>query len=235
VVAFSILMLAGVLIFIVPIFERMFHQLGNATLPLPTRMLVGLSHQMWWLAPIVIAVTVTTTVWLRRKLHDDYAWRLGFDRLKLRLPVFGQLFTKIAISRFSRNLGTLLGVGVPIMQSLDIVGGTTGNAVIAEAMKDVQLAVRDGQSMSTPLSKHAIFPPMVTQMIEVGEETGQMSAMLDKVSDFYDDEVETTTEALTAALEPIMVVLMGGIIGVMVVCLYLPMFTVYQHIQGAGS
>jgi len=235
VVAFSMLMLAGVLIFIVPIFEKMFKQLGNAALPLPTQILVTVSHQMWWIGPLVIGVSVAGTIGVRRKLREDYSWRLAFDKLKLRLPVFGPLFTKIAISRFSRNLGTLLAVGVPIMQSLDIVGGTTGNAVIAEAMKDVQSAVRDGQAMSTPLAKHSIFPPMVTQMIEVGEETGQMSAMLDKVSDFYDDEVETATESLTSALEPIMVVLMGGIIGVMVVCLYLPMFTIYQHIQGAGS
>ena len=235
VVAFSMLMLAGVLIFIVPIFEKMFKQLGNAALPLPTQILVTVSHQMWWIAPLVLGGSIATTVAVRRKLREDYSWRLAFDKLKLRLPVFGPLFTKIAISRFSRNLGTLLAVGVPIMQSLDIVGGTTGNAVIGEAMKDVGNAVRDGQAMSSPLARHGIFPPMVTQMIEVGEETGQMSAMLDKVSDFYDDEVETSTESLTAALEPIMVVLMGGIIGVMVVCLYLPMFTIYQHIQGAGS
>ena len=149
------------------------------------------------------------------------------------LPVFGSLFTKIAISRFSRNLGTLLAVGVPVMQALDVVGGTTGNAVIGEAMKDVQKSVRDGQPMSAPLVRHPIFPPMVTQMMEVGEETGQISAMLDKVADFYDHEVETATESLTAAIEPVMVVVMGAIIGTMVICLYLPMFTIYQHIQGA--
>jgi type IV pilus assembly protein PilC len=234
VVCFSILMLIGVLIFIVPIFEKMFHDLGNAKLPLPTRILVGISHQMAWLLPVLIALGVGGTIWLRRKLHDDYAWRLGFDKLKLRLPVFGKLFTKIAISRFARNLGTLLNVGVPVMQALDIVGATTGNAVVNEAMKDVRKSVRDGQTISAPLVEHPIFPTMVTQMIEVGEETGQMSAMLEKVSDFYDHEVETATESLTAAIEPIMVVIMGGIIGVMVVCLYLPMFTVYQHIQGAS-
>jgi type IV pilus assembly protein PilC len=232
VVAFSMLMLVGVLIFIVPIFEHMFAQLGGA-LPLPTRILVTVSHQMFWILPITIAVAVTTVTWFRRKLHDDPAWRLGFDRLKLRLPVFGTLFTKIAISRFARNFGTLLAVGVPVMQALDIVGATTGNAVIGEAMKDVQKSVRDGQTMSMPLERHPVFPAMVTQMMQVGEETGQMSAMLDKVSDFYDHEVETATESLTAAIEPLMVVVMGAMIGLMVVCLYLPMFTIYQHIQGA--
>jgi type IV pilus assembly protein PilC len=233
VVGFSILMLIAVLIFIVPVFEHMFANLGGS-LPLPTRILVAMSHQIWWILPVTAGALIAAASWFRKKLHDDPAWRLGFDKFKLRLPVFGSLFAKIAISRFARNLGTLLHVGVPIMQALDIVGATTGNAVIAEAMKDVSRSVRDGQTMSAPLERHPIFPAMVTNMMQVGEETGQMSAMLDKVSDFYDLEVETATESLTAAIEPIMVVVMGGLIGVMVVCLYLPMFTIYQHIQGAS-
>jgi type IV pilus assembly protein PilC len=233
VVCFSIVMITGVLIFIVPIFEKMFKNLGGK-LPLPTQIMVTLSHNMLWIAPIVIAVGTVSTIWFKRKLHDDYAWRLAFDKFKLRLPVFGPLFTKIAISRFSRNLGTLLSVGVPIMQALDVVGGTTGNAVITEAMKDVASSVRDGQPMSAPLIEHPIFPPMVTQMMQVGEETGQISAMLDKIADFYDHEVETATEQLTAAIEPVMVVVMGALVGTMVICLYLPMFSIYQHIQGAN-
>jgi type IV pilus assembly protein PilC len=234
VIAFSLLMITGVLIFIVPIFEKMFRQLGGK-LPLPTRILVTTSHQMVWLFPLLAGVAIAGTLGFQRKLREDEQWRLSFDRFKLRLPVFGPLLTKIAIARFSRNLGTLLAVGVPVMQALDVVGGTTGNAVIGEAMKDVQHSVRDGQPMSAPLVKHPIFPTMVTQMIEVGEETGQISAMLDKIAEFYDAEVETATESLTAAIEPVMVVVMGGIVGTMVVCLYLPMFTIYQHIQGATS
>ena len=233
VICFSLLMISGVLLFIVPIFEKMFKQLGGK-LPLPTQIIVTMSHQMAWLVPLGIIVGALATTFFRRKLRDDYAWRLAFDKFKLRVPVFGPLFTKIAISRFARNFGTLLSVGVPVMQALDVVGGTTGNAVIGEAMKDVQRSVRDGQPMSAPLERHGIFPPMVTQMMEVGEETGQVSAMLDKVADFYDHEVEVATESLTAAIEPVMVVVMGGIIGGMVVCLYLPMFTIYQHIQGAS-
>ncbi|MDT4918694.1 MAG: type pilus assembly protein PilC [Pseudonocardiales bacterium] len=232
VVAFSLLMLVAVLIFIVPVFEHMFANLGGQ-LPLPTRILVTISHQMWWIMPLTIVALIAGSTWFRKKLHDDPAWRLGFDKFKLRLPVFGSLLTKIAISRFARNLGTLLHVGVPILQALDIVGATTGNAVVGEAMKDVSRSVRDGQTMSAPLERHAIFPAMVTNMMQVGEETGQMSAMLDKVSDFYDHEVEASTESLTAAIEPIMVVVMGALIGVMVICLYLPMFTIYQHVQGA--
>jgi type IV pilus assembly protein PilC len=208
----------------------MFANLGGK-LPLPTQILVTVSHQAFWIVPLAVGVTAAATAWFRRKLHDDEKWRLGFDKFKLRLPVFGKLLTKIAVSRFARNLGTLLAVGVPVMQALDIVGATTGNMVVAEAMKDVQRSVRDGQPMSTPLEQHPIFPIMVTQMMQVGEETGQMSAMLDKVSDFYDHEVETATESLTAAIEPLMVVVMGAMIGLMVICLYLPMFTIYQHIQ----
>jgi type IV pilus assembly protein PilC len=233
VICFSLLMITGVLIFIVPIFEKMFAQLGGQ-LPLPTKIMVTLSHNMLWIAPLLIAVVFGGVAWYRRQLGEKYAWRLRFDRFKLRVPVFGKLFTKIAISRFARNLGTLLSVGVPVMQALDIVGATTGNAVIGEAMKDVGSSVRDGQPMSAPLVNHEIFPSMVTHMIQVGEETGQISAMLDKVADFYDHEVETATESLTAAIEPIMVVVMGLLVGTMVICLYLPMFTIYQHIQGAN-
>src|SRR5438552_4721724 len=119
--------------------------------------MVVLSHQSGWLAPAVGASGAVAVKWYRRKLHDDENWRLAFDKFKLRMPVFGRLFTKIAISRFSRNLGTLLAVGVPIMQALDIVGATTGNAVVANAMKDVQRSVRDGQTMSAPLERHPIF------------------------------------------------------------------------------
>jgi type IV pilus assembly protein PilC len=233
VVCFSLLMITGVLLFIVPIFEHMFTQMGGQ-LPLPTRIMVVTSHALFWLAPLTIGVVVVGVKLFKHKLRTDYKWRLAFDQFKLRMPVFGSLLVKIAISRFSRNLGTLLAVGVPVMQALDVVGGTTGNAVVGEAMKDVAKSVRNGESMSRPLLNHPIFPAMVTQMMEVGEETGQISAMLYKVADFYDHEVETATESLTAAMEPVMVVVMGAIIGVMVVCLYLPMFTIYQHIPGAS-
>jgi type IV pilus assembly protein PilC len=230
VLIFSLLMGTGVIVFIVPIFEKMFAQLGGK-LPMPTQVMVTLSHNMWWILPIGIVGTISTLRIYRKKHRDDSAFRLRADRLKLKLPVFGALFTKLAISRWARNLGTLLHVGVPMLQALDIVGGTAGNAVIQEAMEDVKAAVRVGQQMSGPLSKHPLFPPMVVQMMEVGEETGQITEMLDKLADFYDHEVETSTESLTSALEPLLVVLLGAVIGTMVICLYLPMFSIYQHIQ----
>jgi type IV pilus assembly protein PilC len=233
VLAFAGLMVTGVLMFIVPIFEKMFKQLGG-DLPLPTKIIVNTSHSLALVIPIFLAVAVSATVLVRHRLRTKPAFRLWFDQRKLKLPVFGKLFAKMSISRFSRNLGTLLGVGVPVMQALDVVAATTGNAVVSQAMLSVADSVRSGQSMSAPLAEHDVFPPMVAQMVEVGEESGQISAMLDRIADFYDREVDAAAEALTASIEPIMVVLMGGIVGGMVVCLYLPMFSIYQHIQGAS-
>jgi type IV pilus assembly protein PilC len=230
VLLFSLLLGTGVIIFIVPVFEKMFKNLGGK-LPLPTQIMVTLSHNMYWVLPIVMVGTVGGLRLYRRLMRTNLAFRLSIDRLKLRLPVFGSLFTKLAISRWARNLGTLLGVGVPIIQALEIVGGTAGNAVISEAMNEVRDAVRAGSQMSGQLAKQPIFPNMVVQMLEVGEETGQIPEMLDKVADFYDREVETATDSLTSAMEPLLVVMLGAVIGTMVVCLYLPMFSIYQHIQ----
>jgi type IV pilus assembly protein PilC len=230
VLIFSFLLGTGVILFIVPIFEKMFKQLGGK-LPMPTQVMVNLSHNMWWLLPLLIVGTVVGLRTYRSRVLASYSFRLKTDKLKLRLPVFGSLFTKLAISRWARNLGTLLSVGVPILQALEIVGGTAGNAVVTEAMNDVREAVRGGKQMSKPLGEHPLFPSMVVQMLEVGEETGQTSEMLDKVADYYDQEVETATDSLTSALEPLLVVLMGVVIGTMVICLYLPMFSIYGNIS----
>jgi type IV pilus assembly protein PilC len=230
VLIFSLLLGTGVIMFIVPVFEKMFKQLGG-DLPLPTQILVTLSHNMAWILPIVIVTVVGGLKGYRKAMQSSDSFRLKVDRFKLKLPVFGTLFTKLAISRWARNFGTLMAVGVPVIQALDIVGGTAGNAMIGLAMDDVRDAVRRGGQMSTALEKHPLFPTMVTQMVEVGEETGQITDMLDKVADYYDQEVETATESLTSAMEPLLVVLLGAVIGVMVICLYLPMFSIYQHIQ----
>lgn len=231
VLGFTFIMIGGVLIFIVPIFEGMFKNLGGE-LPAPTQFLVTASHNMGWIGPVSITTCVALAVLHKRQSRASADYRLKIDQIKMRTPVFGPLLRKLAMSRFSRNLGLLLNVGVPVMQALAVVGETTGNEVINAAMKDVQATVRDGQTMSTALRRHPIFPTMVTQMIEVGEESGQISQMLDKVADFYDREVDTAAESLTASIEPIMVVVMGTVVGGMVICLYLPMFTIGQNIQG---
>lgn len=232
VLAFALLMVAGVLIFIVPVFEGMFKQLGGK-LPLPTQVIVDASHSLTWSGPLIVGIGVAVVALIKHLLRTQPRFRLGFDRLKLRLPVFGKLLSKIAISRFARNLGTLLGAGVPVLQALSVVGATTGSAVVTAAMADVEQAVRGGAPMSSRLSEHPVFPRMVAQMIEVGEESGEISQMLDKVADFYDREVDSAADALTASIEPIMVLLMGVIVGAMVICLYLPMFTIGQSLQGA--
>jgi type IV pilus assembly protein PilC len=232
VLCFTFVLIAAVLIFIVPVFETMFHNLGGQ-LPAITQALVDISHNMWWIGPLVLTVVIGASLTYKNRRRESAEFRLKSDQIKLRMPVFGQLFRKLAMSRFSRNLGLLLNVGVPVMQALSVVGETTGNEVINAAMKDVQSAVRDGQPMSSALRRHPIFPEMVNQMIEVGEESGQISQMLDKVADFYDREVDSAAESLTASIEPIMVLVMGAVVGGMVICLYLPMFTIYQNIQSS--
>jgi type IV pilus assembly protein PilC len=229
VLCFSLILGTGVIVFIVPVFEHMFAQLGG-NLPLPTQILVTLSHNAWWWVPLMLVVIIGSVVAFRRTYRGNDAFRLRVDKIKLKLPVFGSLFTKIALARWARNLSTLLQVGVPALQALEVVGGTAGNAVIALAMDDVRASVRAGRAMSEPMAAHEVFPPMVVQMVEVGEESGQITDMLNKTADYYDHEVKTATDSLASAMEPLMVVVMGAMIGTMVIALYLPMFTIYQNI-----
>jgi len=225
----AIVAVVGMLLFIVPVFAKMFDQLGGE-LPAPTKVLVFLSHAMRWAAPVLlVAGIVGTVVWRRVKDYEQV--RRVVDPLKLRLPVFGQLFRKVALSRFSRNLGTMLRSGVPILQSLEIVGNASGNIVIRDASKDVAESVRRGESMTGPLARHSVFPPMVVQMLAVGEDTGAMDTMLHKISDFYDQEVEATTEALTSLIEPLMIAVLGAIIDSMIIALYMPIFGVFNLIK----
>jgi type IV pilus assembly protein PilC len=167
-------------------------------------------------------------VWPKVKRKDGV--RNVLDPLKLKLPVFGLLFQKIALARFARNLGTMMKSGVPILQSLDIVSSTTGNVVLERALQDVQDSVRQGEALAAPLAHHPVFPPMVVQMMSVGEDTGALDTMLHKISEFYDQEVEATTEALTALIEPIMIVVIGAIIGGMIIALYMPIFSLMNVI-----
>jgi type IV pilus assembly protein PilC len=221
--------LVVMLAFVVPTFAKMFKGLGSK-LPAPTQMLVTLSHAMKFLLPLAIIGSIAFyIVWGRIKHREDV--RRVVDPFKLKIPVFGMLFTKVALARFARNLGTMIKSGVPILQALDIVADTTGNYVLTMAVRDVQDSVRQGESLTRPLEKHAVFPPMVVQMMAVGEDTGALDTMLHKISEFYDQEVEATTEALTALIEPIMIAVLGGLIGGMIVCLYLPIFDIYKHIN----
>jgi type IV pilus assembly protein PilC len=226
---FAILACTGMLLFIVPTFKSIFDSLGG-TLPAPTRVLVALSDILKKGMPVIIVLLIVAwQVW--RRVKDTARVRNVVDPLKLKVPVFGPLFQKVAIARFTRNLGTMVHAGVPILQSLDIVADTTGNVVLGRAVRDVQESVRQGESISGPLVNHPVFPPMVVQMMSVGEDTGALDAMLQKISEFYDQEVEATTEALTALIEPIMIAVLGGIVGSMIIALYMPMFKVFDLVK----
>jgi len=224
----AILMCVGMLVFIVPVFEGMFVTLGGE-LPLPTKVLVFLSSTMKYVIPVMAVLGIVGLV-LWRKFGKTERVRNVVDPLKLRLPVFGNLFAKLALARFARNLGTLLSSGVPILQSLEIVSDTTGSIVISRALKEVQESVRRGETVSGPLADHPVFPTMVVQMMASGEESGAIDKMLQKIAQFYDEEVEATTEALTALIEPLMIAFLGGIVGSMIIALYMPIFKVFDLI-----
>ena len=229
VLCIALLAVVGMLLFIVPVFAGLFSSLGG-TLPLPTRILVILSKGLKiGIIPLIIGIIVGRQVWTRVKRKPQV--RNIVDPLKLKLPVFGELMSKIALTRFSRNLGTMMSSGVPILQSLDIVAATTGNVVLERATRAVQDSVRTGNSLAGPLSEHKVFPPMVVQMMAVGEDTGALDAMLMKIAEFYDQEVEATTEALTALIEPLMIAFLGGIVGAMIVALYMPIFKIFDLIN----
>ena len=225
----AMLMATAMLLFIVPVFAKMFKSLGGK-LPLPTQILMDASNILKTYFPIFFIFAIVLIIIWKRIKHDARVRNI-VDPLKLKLPVFGLLSQKIALSRFARNLGTLMSSGVPILQSLEIVSGTTGNVVLSRAISDVQESVRSGESLTGPLANHSIFPPMVVQMMAVGEDVGMLDEMLGKVSEFYDQEVEATTEALTALIEPLMIGLLGGIVGGMVIALYMPMFSIYNLVN----
>ena len=227
----AILLSTVMLIFIVPVFEGMFRDMGGE-LPMLTQVLVSASSFVTsWIGVITYIVVPAGTWFAYKRVRDTEKGRFALDVAKLKLPVFGPLFHKIALTRFARNLSTLLAAGVPILQALEITADTVNNGPIAVAVKDVQESVREGESIAGPLATHDVFPAMVVQMIAVGEETGNVDGMLAKISDFYDTEVESTTESLTALMEPLMIGVIGGIVGGMVIALYMPMFKIFELIQ----
>jgi type IV pilus assembly protein PilC len=226
---FAILAVIGMLIFIVPIFSNMFAQLGGNLPPLTAALAKMSTFAKYGTLPGVIVGIVGAYLWRSNKHKKGF--REKVEPVYIKLPVFGQLIRKIAIARFSRNFGSMVRAGVPILQALDIVGEASGNIVIERAARDVKESVRTGNSLAGPLTEHPVFPPMVVQMIAVGEDTGALDQMLDKIADFYNQEVESTTEALTSLIEPLMIAVLGAIVGTMVVALYLPIFGVFDLIS----
>lgn len=217
------------LTFIVPIFKHMFEGLGSS-LPAPTQMLVTISENMYWIIPVLAISIVGFTAWWRVNKNTERV-RAKIDPLKLRMPVFGTLVQKIAVARFARNLSNMIGAGVPILQALVIVGETSGNWVVEHAAKKVADSVRQGKSIAGPLAEESVFPPMVTQMVAVGEDAGALETMLSKIADFYDTEVEAMTKALTSLIEPLLIAFLGVVIGGIIVALYLPIFQIAQSVK----
>ena len=218
------------LTFIVPIFANMFKDLGGE-MPFATKMLMALSEGIrgpQGLSVFIIVVGAVFAVRYARKTEKGaYTW----DSLKLKMPVIGQLVRKIALANFSRTLGTLIASGTPILQGLDIVSETAGNAVIAEAVIGARQSIREGETIAKPLAESGIFPPMVIQMISIGEETGQLETMCAKVADFYEQEVAATVDALTSLIEPLLIVFLGVVIGGILISLYLPMFNIINLVK----
>ena len=223
VVAIAIIVIAVILIFVIPVFQEMFASFGSA-LPLPTQMVVNMSEFMkgniiW----VILAFIVMGFAY--KQYRNSKGGRKSTDNLFLRLPIFGDLLKKTAVARFTRTLGTMLASGVPILDSLEIVAKTAGNLVIEDIIYDVRSSIAEGQTIAEPLSENDIFPGMVTQMISVGEATGALDTMLNKVADFYDKEVDAAVDALTSLLEPLLLLFLGGSIGGLVIAMYLPIFS----------
>ena len=224
-----ILVLAIILIFVVPVFDKMFKDFGS-TLPAPTQLLVNLSNAVksyWW----AIFGIVLLFVWIFKKYYNTERGRLQVDHMLLWSPVIGDLVRKVAVSKFTRTLSTMLQSGVPILDALGVVARTAGNKVIERAIVRVSAAIAEGRPIAEPLEESQVFPPMVVQMINVGESVGALDTMLEKVADFYDAEVDQAVDNLTAMIEPFMMVFLGGVIGGLVVAMYLPIFQIASVIS----
>ena len=227
---FALLVLVGMVLFIIPVFANMFKDLGGQ-LPTITQVMINFSDAMrsyWYLFLLVPAGLVFAFRKWKRTDRGGLMW----DTIKLRMPMrVGDIVRKIAVARFARTLGTLTASGVPILQAIDITAKTAGNRVISDPMAEVAERVREGQPLAVPLARTGVFPVMVTQMLSVGEETGAVDSMLHKLADFYDDEVATMLKSLTSIIEPIMMIAVGCIVGVVVIAMYMPMFKIFDLVQ----
>jgi len=230
VVSLAMVIVAALLKWVVPIFANLFVGLGVA-LPLPTRIVIGLSNfvgHFWWF----FIVGGVGAVFGIKQIRKHPRGRYYFDAMLLKLPILGLLLRKIAVARFTRTLGTLITSGVPILEGLAITARTSGNAVLEEALMKVRKAIEEGRTIVDPLRECGVFPNMVTQMIGVGEATGAMDSMLQKIADFYEDEVDSATKDMLAMLEPVIIALLGLSIGGIVISLYMPLFSMIAKLAG---
>lgn len=226
VISMALIITTVLLVKVVPTFKDIFATLGG-TLPVPTQILINVSDFLRKNLFLFI-IFVSIMVFLLKKYISTPKGRYQFDRAILRLPVFGPLFNKVAIAKFSRTLATLVRSGVPILNALDIVGKTSGNKVVEESVMNVCTSIKEGESIAEPLSKAKVFPPMVVRMISVGEQTGQLEKMLNKIADFYDEQVDTAVSGLTSMIEPLVISFLGVVIGGIVIALFLPIFKITE-------
>lgn len=230
VISFAVVVLIALVAFVIPVFAGIFKS-TNAELPMITQISVDASNfitSSWWAAAAIAAAIVIS---FRRWKTSSWG-RPQWDRLRLRIPMkIGTIVQEVAIARWSRTLASLTAAGVPLLQALEIVGKTAGNVTVEQAMEGVIASVKRGGTLSAPLAKAPIFPTMVTHMVGVGEETGAIDSMLEKIAEFYEDRVDANVKALTSILEPIMIIVIGAIVGFVVISMYMPLFTVYEHIE----
>lgn len=224
------LVVVAMMIFVVPVFEKMFADAGSK-LPLPTQILVSISNNITKWPGLVAAAVVIGLIVLFKWWTSTEGGRYTFDGILLRMPIIGPMQRKTAIARFTRTFGTLVSAGVPILSAMDIVADTSGNTVVARALRTARSAIKEGETIAKPLGESPIFPTMVVQMVAVGEETGALDQMLAKIADFYDEEVRVAVDGLTSVLEPVMMVVIGGVVGGIVIALYLPMFMSVTLVQ----
>ena len=227
---------AFMLVKVIPMFQNVFRDMlgGDDKLPGVTKTVIAASHFVQTQGLLIFAFVVSVVV-LVKMIGRTPKGAYAFDAFKLRTPVFGTLIRRTAVSRVSRTLGTLLASGVPILQSLLIVRDTSGNRVVGRALQDVHDAVKEGESMTDPLAASGVFPPMVVSMVQVGEETGAMSDMLNRIADTYDDEVDNAVAGMTAAIEPALIIMLAGVVGTIVVAMFMPMITIIQSVGGGAG
>lgn len=230
VLGISIAVLSIILIFVIPVFEKMFKEFGHA-LPAPTQMVIDVSNFVKSYI-LLILILLAGLVFLFKRFYQTEKGRTQVDRLLLRAPVFGPLLRKVAVAKLTRTLGTLIVSGVPIIEALNVAAGTAGNKIVENAILKVKSSVTEGKTIAQPMEESGIFPAMVVQMIAVGETSGALDKMLTKVADFYDEEVDTAVDALTSMIEPLMIVFLGGTIGTIIIAMYLPIFKMAGAVNG---
>lgn len=226
----AVAVIAVIMIFVVPTFSKMFTTMGG-TLPMPTLVVMKISGFLAGIGGVISALVIVAAIVAFKQIRKSEKGQAITDRMFLKLPIFGVLLKKVAVAKFTRTLGTLISSGVPILDGLEITAKTAGNKVIEYAVMEVRQAVTEGKTLAEPLMKAKVFPPMVTHMISVGEATGALDAMLNKIADFYDDEVDATVGNLTAMMEPFLMVFLGGSVGFIVIAMYLPIFKLITLIK----